>query len=133
MQKKKFELTDGEWTIFQVLWENSPRSAPDVQEEIQKNKNWAYSTVKTTMDRMVAKGLLKTQRLRNLILYSPAITRKQAQSGEIMRTVKRAFNGAMTPMMQFMLDNNNLPQEQLKQLEELIKSRRNKDRAAKRK
>jgi predicted transcriptional regulator len=75
------------------------------------------------MDRMVTKGLLKTERIRNLILYRSAITRKQAQSGEIMRAVKRAFDGAMTPMMQFMLDNN-LTQKQLDELETLIKKKR---------
>jgi predicted transcriptional regulator len=56
-------------------------------------------------------------------LYRSAITRKQAQSGEIMRAVKRAFDGALTPMMQFMLDNN-LSQEQLDELENLIKEKR---------
>jgi predicted transcriptional regulator len=82
------------------------------------------------MDRMVEKGLLKTERIRNLILYRSVITRKQAQSGEIMRAVKRAFDGALTPMMQFMLDNN-LSQKQLNELEALIKRKRVKDRASK--
>ena len=45
----------------------------------KKKIGWSYSTVKTMMDRMVSKGLLKTQRMRNLILYSSAITKKEAQ------------------------------------------------------
>jgi predicted transcriptional regulator len=76
------------------------------------------------MDRMVAKGLLTTEKVRNLILYRSAITRKQAQKGEIMRAVKRAFDGALTPMMQFMLDNHRLSQKQLAELEALIKTKR---------
>ncbi|KPK34672.1 MAG: hypothetical protein AMJ65_18060 [Phycisphaerae bacterium SG8_4] len=98
MAKKNHELTEGEWAIITAVWDNEP-------------------------DRMVTKGLLRTERIRNLILYRSAITRKQAQSGEIMRAVKRAFDGALTPMMQFMLDNN-LSQEQLDELERLIKKKR---------
>ena len=133
MAKKSYELTEGEWAIFKAVWDNEPCAAPTVQEKLASRKNWTYSTVKTMMDRMVTKGLLRTERIRNLILYRSAITRKQAQSGEIMRAVKRAFNGALTPMMQFLLDNNNLSQEQLNELEVLIKRKRVKGRTAKKK
>jgi len=124
MAKKNYELTEGEWAIFQAVWDNEPCAAPTVQEALAGRKNWTYSTVKTMMDRMVAKGLLRTERIRNLILYRSAITKKQAQSGEIMRAVKRAFDGALTPMMQFLLDNNKLSQQQLAELETMIKSKK---------
>jgi predicted transcriptional regulator len=123
MAKKNRELTEGEWAIITAVWDNEPCAAPTVQEKLAGRKKWTYSTVKTMMDRMVVKGLLRTERLRNLILYRSAITRKQARSGEIMRTVKRAFDGALTPMMQFMLDNN-LTQDQLVELENLIREKR---------
>jgi BlaI family penicillinase repressor len=118
MAKKNCELTEGEWAIISAVWDNEPCAAPTVQEELAGRKKWTYSTVKTMMDRMATKGLLRTESL-----YRSAITRKQAQSGEIMRAVKRAFDGALTPMMQFMLDNN-LTQDQLDELETLIKEKR---------
>ena len=124
MAKKKYELTEGEWAIIRAVWDNEPCAAPTIQEVLEDRKNWTYSTVKTMMDRMVTKGLLRTERIRNLILYRSAITVKQAQKGEIMRTVKRAFDGALTPMVQFMLDNNKLSQQQLSELETMIKSKR---------
>ncbi len=130
MAKKNYELTESEWAIIQAVWENEPCAAPTVQEELETRKNWTYSTVKTMMDRMVTKGLLKTERMRNLILYRSVVTRIQAQKSEIMRTVKRAFDGALTPMMQFLLDNHKLSQKQLNELERLIKKKRVKGRAA---
>ncbi len=130
MAKKNYQLTEGEWAIIRAVWDNEPCAAPTVQEELETQKSWTYSTVKTMMDRMVTKGLLKTERIRNLILYRSAITKIQAQKGEIMRTVKRAFNGALTPMMQFLLDNHKLSQKQLSELERLIKKKRIKGRAA---
>jgi BlaI family penicillinase repressor len=130
MAKKNYQLTEGEWAIIQAVWDNEPCAAPAVQEKLEVKKSWTYSTVKTMMDRMVTKGLLKTERIRNLILYRSAITKIQAQKGEIMRTVKRAFNGALTPMMQFLLNNHNLSQKQLSELEALIKKKRIKGRAA---
>lgn len=124
MAKKKYDLTEGEWAIIQAVWDNQPCAAPTVQEALQSEKAWTYSTVKTMMDRMADKGLLKTQRIRNLILYRSAVTRKEAQNSEIMRAVKRAFDGALTPMMQFLLDNNKLSKGQLTELEAMIKSKK---------
>ena len=124
MAKKKLELTEGEWAIIQAVWAKEPCAAPDVQESLEAEIKWSYSTVKTMMNRMVAKGLLRTERMRNLNLYRSAITRAEAQSGEVMRAIRRAFDGALTPMMQFLLDNNKLSAEQLKELEALIKSKK---------
>jgi predicted transcriptional regulator len=126
MAKKKYGLTEGEWAIVKAVWDNQPCAAPMVQEVLEKKKKWSYSTVKTMMDRMVGKGLLKTERIRNLILYRSVITKKEAQKGEVMRTVKRAFDGALTPMMQFLLDNNSLSKGELGELEKLIKSKKGK-------
>ena len=133
MAKKNYQLTEGEWAIIQAVWDNEPCAAPTVQETLEAQKNWTYSTVKTMMDRMVTKGLLTTERIRNLILYRSAITKKQAQKGEIMRALKRAFNGALTPMMQFLLDNNELSSEQLSELEALIKRKRSRSNKGRKK
>jgi len=85
MENRNHELTEAEWAIIQVVWENEPCAVPTIQEELQARKNWHYSTV---------------------------------------RAVKRAFDGALTPMMQFMLDEHNLSQKQLAELESLIKKKR---------
>ena len=118
------QLTEGEWAIIRAVWENEPCAAPTVQEALAVERKWSYSTVKTMMDRMAAKGLLKTERIRNLILYRSAVTRCQAQKGEVTATLKRAFNGALTPMMQFLIRDNPLTTDQLNELEELIRSKR---------
>jgi BlaI family penicillinase repressor len=124
MMTKQYELTEAEWDIIQVVWEREPCAAPEVQEELAARKKWTYSTVKTLMDRMVAKGLLTTERIRNLILYRAAISQKDAQRGELMRTVKRAFGGAFTPMMQFMLESDTLSQKELDELQGMIQKKR---------
>ncbi len=130
MAKKDLELFDSEWAILRVVWKLEPCAAPTVQEELQDRKGWAYTTVKTMMDRMVKKGLLKTQKIRNLYLYSSAVTQSQARRGEIMRAVTRAFDGTLTPMMQFLIENDELSEQEYGQLEDLIKSRKRRESAS---
>lgn len=124
MVKLNFELFESEWAILQVVWQREPCAAPTVQEVLQESKGWAYTTVKTIMDRMVRKGLLTTERVRNLYLYRSAVTRAQAQRNELLRAAQRAFDGALTPMMQFLIESEKLSDEDYQYLEHLIQNRK---------
>jgi BlaI family penicillinase repressor len=118
---KNQELFETEWAILKVVWEKQPVTAPDVQEALVKQKKWAYTTVKTLMDRMVKKQLLDAKKIRNLYVYTAVITKAEAMKRELKRTLKRAFNGAFTPMVQFLVDNEQLSEEEYKYLEQIIK------------
>ncbi|MHC4124168.1 MAG: BlaI/MecI/CopY family transcriptional regulator [Planctomycetota bacterium] len=124
--KTNAELTEAEWVVMKVVWENEPCAAGTVQEALANSKDWAYSTVKTTMDRMVNKGFLKIQRIRNLQLFSSAISEVDAKRGELRKMLKRAFNGALTPMMQFLIEHGDFSKGELKKLRELANKAENK-------
>ena len=133
MKKENLELFESEWAILQKVWELEPCAAPTVQEALQGEKGWAYTTVKTMMDRMVRKGLLKTEKIRNLYRYRSAVTQSQARKSEITRTLKRAFDGTFNPMMQFLIENDELSDEEYLHMERLIKKRKRKKTGSKRK
>jgi len=124
MSRPQVELTEAEWTIIKAIWDAEPCAAPAIQEKLFKSTQWTYSTVRTLMDRMVAKGLLTAEKVRNLTLYRSAVTREQAQRGELLYALKHAFNGALTPMVQCLIDSNDLSTDELARLESLIKERK---------
>ena len=114
------ELTEAEWAIMKVVWSNEPCAAGNVQEALTKSKNWAYSTVKTTMDRMAEKGFLKITKIRNMQLFSATVSEIEAKRGELRKMLKRAFDGALTPMMQFLIEHESLSKKQAEQLRKLV-------------
>jgi BlaI family transcriptional regulator, penicillinase repressor len=124
MPKKEIELTEAEWTIIKAIWDHEPCTAPDIQQQLKKETAWTYSTVRTLMDRMVIKGLLKAKKERNLTLYSSTVTRAQAQRGELLYALKNAFNGALTPMVQCLIETSDLNADELAQLESLIQAKK---------
>jgi len=116
-------LTGAEWAIMKVVWESEPCAAGTVQEALESSHNWAYSTVKTTMDRMVAKGLLARKAIRNLTLFSAQISRADAQRGELRRLIGRAFDGALSPLIQFLVEEENLSADEIAKLRKMINRR----------
>jgi len=124
MKKGNIELTEAEWTIINALWAAEPCSAPVIREKLRSKTEWTYSTVRTLMDRMVAKGLLRAEKVRHGTRFRSAVTREQAQRSELLYALKHAFNGALTPMVQCLLDTGEISARELAQLEAFIKAKK---------
>ncbi len=117
-KKAVAELTEAEWEIMSVVWEKEPCAAGTVQEALVKSRDWAYATVKITMDRMVKKGFLEINKIRNLQLFRSCISEAEAGRGEIRKMLKRGFGGALTPMLKFLIEHEGLSKEEAAQLRE---------------
>ncbi len=70
------DLSRTELQILNILWKSKEGlSVREVHEQIKETFNWAYSTTKTTMDRMVKKGLLKRDDFHGVFLYQAQISK----------------------------------------------------------
>ena len=120
-KKTVAELTEAEWEIMRVVWEKEPCAAGTVQETLAATRDWCYATVKLTMDRMVAKGFLEINKIRNLQLFRSCINEVEARRGELRKMLKRAFGGALTPMLKFLIEHEGLSKDEAAELRELVK------------
>ena len=120
-KKDTTELTEAEWEILKVVWEKEPCAAGTVQEALAQSKDWAYATVKSTMDRMVEKGFLEITRIRNLQLFRSCLSQVEARRGELRKMLARAFNGALTPLVQFLIEHEGLSKEEAAGLRRFVK------------
>jgi BlaI family penicillinase repressor len=124
MRKTPTELTKAEWAVIKAVWQTEPCTAPAIQEQLEAQTGWSYSTVRTMMDRMVAKGLLRAEKTGKTTAFRSVVTRDQAQRGELLYALKNAFNGALTPMVQCLLNTGELSHRELANLEALIKAKK---------
>ena len=53
MRKTNNELAKAEWSLMEALWARGRATATDLQNDLQDHQGWAYSTVKTMLDRLV--------------------------------------------------------------------------------
>ena len=45
-------LTDAEWKVMDVVWDRGPVAVRDVHGALEASTRWAYTTVKTLLDRL---------------------------------------------------------------------------------
>jgi BlaI family penicillinase repressor len=129
MAKTRVDLTEAEWSVIKSVWEHEPCTAPVIQQALEKKTGWTYSTVRTLMDRMAAKALLTAEKTSKVTRYRSAITREQAQRSELLYALKHAFNNALSPMVQFLLDTGELTAAELDTLESMIRAKKKRNRS----
>ena len=114
------EILETEWDILDVLWDAQRGTARDVAEALTDKRGWAYSTVKTMLDRMVEKGLVSARQVGNVWEYTPALPRHKAQRRAWRRFVDVAFGGAVAPTLAFVAKETRLTRQQRDELRTLL-------------
>jgi BlaI family penicillinase repressor len=113
-------LSEAEWRLMHCLWRRSPLSARDVHGEVEKGTGWAYTTVKTMLDRLVEKRALRTRMQGNRALYAPAFAKEKARSTALRALVERAFGGTFRGLVEHMVDDEELSARERAELATLL-------------
>ena len=56
---KHIVLSDGEWKLMKLLWENHPMTLGDMVEAMQDDTAWSKGTIFTMLRRMSTKGVIR--------------------------------------------------------------------------
>jgi BlaI family transcriptional regulator, penicillinase repressor len=116
-------ITDAEWRLLEALWTLERATARAVAEELHDSKRWAYSTVKTMLDRMVTKGLVDARQVGNVWEFSPALKPDDARRSAWKRFVGSAFGGATAPALAFIASEARLTRKQRETLLGMLEER----------
>ena len=114
------DILETEWAILDALWQAERATARQVTEALQDRRGWAYSTVKTLLDRMVEKNLVQARQVGNVWEYTPALPRQKAQRWAWRRLVDVAFGGATAPTLAFVAKETRLSRRERAELRALL-------------
>ena len=125
---KTKSLGELEQQIMDILWECKSCSARDILIILKKNRNLAYTTVATILQRLYDKGLLKRIENKSGYIYSPKVT-KESYSKNIAQTFLKKFISSFgnTAIASFAESIDKLPEKKrkyfVKMLEEYDKNK----------
>ena len=120
MQEKP-EISNAEFEVLDVLWEDHPATSNDVVVRLNDKKDWHEKTVKTLLGRLVKKGVLGFEKQQRQYLYYPLIAREDYTKKETTNFVSRLFKGKIAPMVAGFANQNSLSKQDVSELKALIK------------
>ncbi|MFC1651258.1 BlaI/MecI/CopY family transcriptional regulator [Candidatus Latescibacterota bacterium] len=120
MQKILRELSPTEWSLMKICWEKGQVSARVIYEETLIEKKRGYQTVKTMLDRMVAKGFLERMKFGPIWLYKPAVSRAKVLACEIEKFTNTVLDNTFTPLFVHLSKKEKLTGDEIEKLKKLI-------------
>ena len=105
---------------MEALWSRNRGTATDLQKELADQHGWAYSTVKTMLDRLVTKGFVKARRVGNVYEYMPKIKRKSVVVRAVDDLVDRVLEGSLTPLFDRLVERQQLTSKELGEIREML-------------
>jgi BlaI family penicillinase repressor len=114
------KLTEAEWQIMKALWEKHPATAREVMERLPAGVKWAYTTIKTMLTRLVDKQVVREAKQGNTSLYDPLISQRKARLSAFRSLLETAFDGAMGPLVHFLVEEERLSPKQKRELAKIM-------------
>lgn len=120
MRKASNELGRSEWVVMDALWSRNRGTATDLQRDLAAEYGWAYSTVKTMLDRLVTKGFVKARRVGNVYEYMPKVKRKSVVARAVDDLVDRVLEGSLTPLFDRLVERRQLTAKELGEIRDML-------------
>ena len=120
MKGDKAELGRSEWAVMEALWSKGRGTATDLQRDLHDAHGWAYSTVKTMLDRLVGKGFVKARRVGHVYEYKPRVKRKSVVARAVDDLFDRVLEGSLTPLLDRLVESRRLTTKEIDELREML-------------
>lgn len=118
--KKVIMLQPSEWIIMEKLWESSPKTIMQIYHELEDDPGWSKSTVNTLLGRMVKKQIISYKEGTKAKQYYPNVSRDDVAIAETESLLERVYKGSVSMMLSTLIRNNNLNDEDIKELYQIL-------------
>ena len=117
-RKKSEQLTDGEQSIMEILWNKGESSVKDIAQALSLNKPTAYTTVQTMCKILADKGYANFRKEGRAFIYQAKMTQNEARQGALGALLDRFFGSSPELLAQHLMQETDI---ELKDLESLQK------------
>ena len=113
-------ISEAEWEVMKVLWKKSPRTANDIVKELTGKTAWKRETIRTLINRLVGKKVLKFEKKGRQYHYCPRVSEAECIKAETESYIRRFGTGSIEPMLAAFVEEEELPPEKIAKLRQIL-------------
>ncbi|GIN89833.1 transcriptional regulator [Siminovitchia terrae] len=117
------QISEAEYEVMKVVWENEPISTPEVVEIVSKKVDWKPNTIQTMLSRLVKKKALQTRKSGRVFIYTSMIEEHEYVGQKSKLFLKQFFDGALNSMVLNFIENEQLSKEDISELRKILSER----------
>ena len=115
-------LTEKEEEVMRKLWNKNEMIAREVWDQYPEPRPH-FNTVLTFLRILEQKGWVKHRTIGNTNLYSAIVSKEEVGKNSLKKLIQNFFNGSVAGMVNTLLKDENLSDEEIKELIELVQNK----------
>jgi predicted transcriptional regulator len=124
MARETKDVSDGELSVMQVLWDRGPAPIRQITDVLYPDGGAAlYATVQKQLERMESKGFVVRDRSQHVHVFSAAVERDDLIGRRIRSVVDKLCGGSLVPLLSHLARAGELSDAERKALRQLIEKR----------
>ena len=123
-RKSLDDLGELQTAVMNVVWELGEATVVQVRDRLAADKELAYTTVLSVMQKLEKTGWLKHRSDGRSYVYSPRKSRSDAGRSALRQFSERMFGGDPLVLFEHLLDDERLTADELAELRKMIERRR---------
>ena len=120
MARLRNRLGNVQLQVLKVLWRRGAATAREITDELSETVPMALSTVQTLLRQLEAKGAVFHTHEERAFVFQPVWEETEVAQGAARDLLDRVFEGSAFGMVSYLLRNERISPEELRQLRELI-------------
>ena len=117
---EKINLSDGEWKLMNLLWQNPPKTITHLTKELEQTTGWGRNVIITMLKRLEAKGAVCHEEGERAKLFYPCVERDGAVIEETRGFLNRVYQGSLSLMVNAMVSSSELSDEEIEDLKAIL-------------
>lgn len=119
----KYEITDAELEIMQVLWKEKKCDLNKLMEELNSKNDKNKNTIKTLLRRLILKGSVESKKvnLRDAV-YVPKVSQDKFLANQNENFLRKLYDGSTKKLLLNFVENKQVSKEELQKLMDILES-----------
>ncbi len=118
--KDKQKISEAEYEVMKVIWENFPISTNEIIEKFENKSQWSPKTIQTLISRLVKKGIITYEKQSRVYIYTPLISENEYINQESKSFLDKFYNGTINSMVLNFIEEDALSDEDIDELKKIL-------------
>jgi BlaI family transcriptional regulator, penicillinase repressor len=114
-------ISETEQAVLKVLWDRGPGTVREVLAALsEQGHSWAYTTVQTLLNRLMAKGYVAADRSGPAHVYRAAVSRGELLQQRLSDLADTFCEGTASPLMLALVEGSDFTPAEIARFRELL-------------
>lgn len=119
MYEKKINITESEWKIMQVIWNQPYQTLGEIKKTLDQTVQWDRTTISTLIRRLRQKNVVGVKEAR-YSQYYPLVSEDECLLGEIDSILSKLFYKSPQKLVATLARHEDFTKEDIKEIEKLL-------------